>query len=78
MYALKVGNRWARLGALAAAVTCSAAFLASRAETASAANEKDRIDAAIRTAFRTNSIRAVIVQATVKGKTVIRRPTVSR
>jgi CubicO group peptidase (beta-lactamase class C family) len=38
-----------------------------------AATQKARIDAAIREAFKTNGIHAVIVQATVNGKTVIKK-----
>lgn len=67
-------DRWARVGALAAAVACVAVFAAVRAEPAAAsASQRARIDAAIRAAFRTHGIRAVIVQATVDGKTVIKR-----
>jgi CubicO group peptidase (beta-lactamase class C family) len=68
------GDRWARVGALAAGVVCMVAFAALvRAEPASAASQRARIDAAIRAAFRTHGIRAVIVQATVDGKTVIKQ-----
>jgi CubicO group peptidase (beta-lactamase class C family) len=66
-------DRWACVGALAAAVACVAAFPALRAEAAPAASKRTRIDAAIRTAFRTHGIHAVIVQATVDGKTVIKK-----
>jgi CubicO group peptidase (beta-lactamase class C family) len=66
-------DRRARVGALAAGVLCVFAFATTvRAEPASAASQRARIDAAIRSAFGTHGIRAVIVQATVNGKTVIK------
>lgn len=74
MRAVVVGSRrWERVGAVAAALACVAAFSAVHTEPASAANERARIETAIREAFKTNGIRAVIVQATVNGKTVIRK-----
>ena len=74
MAAVRVAtNRSTLACALAAVVACSAALLARQPDSASAASQTARIDAAIRTAFRTNGIRAVIVEATVKGRTVIKR-----
>ena len=66
-------GRWAHVGALVAGVACVAAFAAVPAEAAAATSQRARIDAAIRAAFKTHGIRAVIVQATVNGKTVIKQ-----
>jgi CubicO group peptidase (beta-lactamase class C family) len=69
MHAVTVGpSRWAAV----AAVVCVAAFLAVCPQPA-AASQKSRIDAAIRKAVKTGDINAVIVQATVNGKTVIKK-----
>src|SRR5829696_6145696 len=74
MHVVKVGaGRWAHARAVLAAFACVAAYLAMAAQPAFAANEKSKIDSAIRTAFKTNDINAVIVQVTVKGKTVIKK-----
>src|SRR4051794_40565857 len=59
------------LAGLAAVVACAVAFPAGRAEPAPAGGPRARIDAAIRQAMKTQGLHAVIVQATVKGKTVI-------
>ncbi len=59
--------------ALVAGFARVAAFSAVGAAPASAASQRARIDAAIRTAFGTHGINAVIVHATVNGKTVIKK-----
>lgn len=62
-----------RARVLAATMVCAAAMAAVAAEQSSAASQRARIDTAIREAFRTDGIRAVIVHATVDGRTVIRK-----
>lgn len=54
-------------------VVCAAALLAVAAAPASAASPRARIDSTIREAFKANGIRAVIVQVTVDGRTVIKK-----
>jgi CubicO group peptidase (beta-lactamase class C family) len=61
-----------RIGRLAAVIACLT-FPAVGVESAAAATQSQRIDAAIRQAFKTGGIHAVIVQATVNGKTVIKK-----
>ncbi len=62
----------ARIGTFAAVIACLA-FSAVGAASAAAATPGQRIDATIRQAFKTGAIHAVIVQATVNGKTVIKK-----
>lgn len=62
-----------RAWAGAAAIAVVVAILALAADVSSAASQRARIDAAIHDAFKTGGIRAVIVHATVNGKTVIKQ-----
>jgi CubicO group peptidase (beta-lactamase class C family) len=59
--------------ALAAAVACVSVLAVARPQTASAASRSARISALIRNGIAHHGLRAVIVQATVNGHTVIKK-----
>ena len=61
-----------RTGALAVGVVCAMMFMA-LPQPASAASVRNRIDGLIRTAIVHHGIRAVILQATADGRTVLRK-----
>ena len=62
---------WTRAAALIAAVLCASVLVAARAQPASAASVRAKIDALIRGAIAHHDLRAVIIQATVDGRPVI-------
>jgi CubicO group peptidase (beta-lactamase class C family) len=62
-----------QLLALIAAIACAVAFFAAQAQPAAAASQRGRIDATVRQALATQGLNAVLVQVTVRGKTVIKR-----
>lgn len=70
---MKAGVCCATVAALAVAVAWLAAFGAAGAEAASAASVRSRIDGLARDAVAHHGLKAVIVQATVKGRPVITR-----
>jgi CubicO group peptidase (beta-lactamase class C family) len=63
----------ARAWATVVAITCVAGLSVLTAAPASAASSARQIDALVRTAVRTKGLNAVIVEARVRGRTVIRR-----
>lgn len=63
--------RWSRLAAPLAAMACVMAFAVTCAPPASAATKQARIDAVVRNAIAHHGIRAVILQITVGGKTLM-------
>jgi CubicO group peptidase (beta-lactamase class C family) len=65
------GKRLTGRLALVAAFACAIAFAAAQPSPASAASVQSRIDALIRNAIARHNLRAVIVQATKNGRTVI-------
>ncbi|MGO9820345.1 MAG: serine hydrolase domain-containing protein [Solirubrobacteraceae bacterium] len=62
-----------RAAVVIAGIICALAFACARPQTASAATQRARIDSLIRDAIAHHGLRAVIVQATVKGRPVITR-----
>jgi CubicO group peptidase (beta-lactamase class C family) len=62
-----------RIAALAIAAACLATFGAVSAQAASTASKRARIDRLVRNAIARHGLRAVIIQATVKGRPVITR-----
>jgi CubicO group peptidase (beta-lactamase class C family) len=61
------------IAALAVAVACLAAFGAEGANAASPASKRGKIDALVRNAIAQHGLKAVIVQATVRGRPLITR-----
>jgi CubicO group peptidase (beta-lactamase class C family) len=61
------------IAALAIAAACLATFGAASAQAASTASKRTRIDRLVRNAIARHGLRAVIVQATVRGRPVITR-----
>jgi CubicO group peptidase (beta-lactamase class C family) len=70
---MRAGVYCATVAALAVSVAWLAAFGAAGAEAASAASVRSRIDGLARDAVAHHGLKAVIVQATVKGRPVITR-----
>jgi hypothetical protein len=68
--ATRARGSWTTVAALAVAVACLATLGAAGAEAASRAVTRSKIDGLVRNAIARHGLKAVIVQATVKGRPV--------